>query len=112
MKKIFAAILTVILSLFLLFIIHGCFSSEAGTTIMNNYIVGQIQMVGSEPFTNLALRNETSVYLLNCSGSVKDSIYHNQGQLAKVYFDSIYTNKDLIRVLKVEKVDVISGSKK
>jgi|GEM_PF-1709772 hypothetical protein len=87
--------------------IYGCSSSK--TNEANNYIFGEIQMVGNQPFTNLAIRNETSFYLLDCTGAVRDSIYHNQGQQAEIFFDSSYTNKEAVTVLKVNKVKVIPG---
>lgn len=77
--------------------------NESGT----NFVVGQIQMVGNEPFTHLAVRNETSFYLLDCSGDVKDTVYNNQGRTAKIYFDKVTINDESIKVLKVDKVEIL-----
>ena len=101
---------SVFLSFFVLLFTVGCSSSQ--NNLSGKTVTGQIQMVNNEPFTELALRNNNELFILDCSGAAKDTIYNNQGKTAKIYFSSVATNKMNQKVLKVEKVELLPpGSK-
>lgn len=73
-------------------------------------VTGQIQMVNNEPFTELALRNESGLYILDCSGAARDTIYNNQGRTAKIYFSKESTNNINQKVITVEKVELLPAA--
>lgn len=101
---------SVFLSFFVLLFTVGCSSSQ--NNLSGNTVTGQIQMVNNEPFAELALRNNNGLFILDCSGAVKDTIYYNQGKTAKIYFSSVATNKMNQKVLKVEKVELVPAESK
>ncbi len=110
MPKISAFNASVFLSFFVLLFTVGCSSSK--NNMSEKTVTGQIQMVNNEPFAELALRNEDGLFILDCTGKAKETIYNNQGRTAKIYFSSISTNNMKQKVLKVEKVELIpAGSR-
>ncbi len=111
MKKLI--LLNIISLLFLLLILLGCSTSENSASSGQsgtNFVTGEILMVNNEPFARVALMNDTSLYLLDCSGEIKDTLYNNQGKKAKVYYSSVSTNNESIKVLKVDKVEIINNN--
>lgn len=109
MSKILTFSVAVFLSFFIAAVVVGCSTSKK---IMDeNTVTGQIQMVGNEPFARLAIINDNDFYMLDCTGAIKDTVYNNQGRMARVYFSGISTNNQQQKVLKVEKIDIVpSGS--
>lgn len=110
MKKLIPIYLISLLSA--LVILLGCSASknsnsndQSGT----NFVTGEILMVNNEPFAKIALINDTSLFLLDCSGKIRDALYNNQGKKAKIYYSSVSTNKEKIKVLKVDKVEIINN---
>lgn len=101
---------SVFLTLFIIIYAVGCDSSNMN--MKGNSVTGQIQMVNNEPFTELALRNKEGMFLLDCKGAVRDTIYNNQGRTAKIYFSKISTNKMNQKVLTVEKVELMPAGTK
>ena len=94
--------------LFLFTTLLGC-SAESSTSNLN-FITGQILMVNNEPFARVAIMTDTSVYLLDCPSEIEDTLYKNQGRTAKVYYNSIAINKESIKVLKVDKVEITNST--
>ena len=83
-KKI---VILIYLLLFLLMI--GCSSSKNNAQALNNFI-GEVEVVGNEPFTNLALRvNSAKIYILKCDNKTRNLLEKNQGKMAKIYYRSI-----------------------
>ena len=110
MHKFHAFDAYVFLSFFILFFTVGCSSSKENTS--DKTITGQIQMVNNEPFAELALRNDDGLFILDCTGEAKETIYNNQGRTAKIYFSSVSSNNMKQKVLKVDKVELMPvGSK-
>jgi hypothetical protein len=72
-----------------LLIISGCSSSKNNVQAMNN-LIGEVEIVGNEPFTNLALRVDSAkIYILKCDNKTRDLLEKNQGKMAKIYYKSI-----------------------
>ncbi len=90
-------------SMILIFLVSGCFLFYSNSGEKN--ISGEIEVVGNEPFTRLALKTNTSeIYILNCSKSYEELLLRNQGKIAKIYFKDIDDAKrpNVITVIKVE----------
>jgi hypothetical protein len=102
------------LILFLGAVLYSC-SSSSKTSLNEkdssgtNFVTGQILMVENEPFVKLALLSDSTVYLLECPDEMNNEIYKNQGKEAKVYYRKIFKNKESVKVLDVEKVEIYSG---
>jgi uncharacterized protein YcfL len=72
-----------------LLIISGCSSSKNNVQAMNN-LIGEVEIVGNEPFTNLALRVDSAkIYILKCDNKTRDLLEKNQGKMVKIYYKSI-----------------------
>jgi hypothetical protein len=105
-----------IISLFiLLMLLFGCSASKNSTSDENdktgtNFVTGQILMVNNEPFARIALITDKSLYLLDCPEEMRDALYHNQGRTARIYYKNYTVNDESIRVLKVEKAEIMSGN--
>ena len=103
-------IMSIFLCFFISVVMLSCSASKKNTK--ENTVTGQIQMVGNMPFAKLAVRNNKELYILDCSGAVKNSAYNNQGKTAKFFFSSISTNNLNEKVIKVEKIEILpAGSK-
>jgi uncharacterized protein YcfL len=85
----------------------GCTGSKDmdGTS----FVIGQIQMVSNEPFANLALINDASLYLLDCNEDVYKMLYNNQGKSVKIYYSSMYKNDEGLKVLKTINAEILTG---
>ena len=95
-----------LLYLLTLLIITGCSSSKNKAQAMNNFI-GEVEIVGNEPFTNLALKvNSAKIYILKCDNKTKFLLEQNQGKMAKIYYKSIDKSKQP-NILIVENAEII-----
>ncbi len=65
-------------------------------------------MVNNEPFSRIALLTEKSVYLLDCPEEARKALYQNQGMTARVYYNNYSVNDESIKVLKVEKIEILT----
>lgn len=94
----------ILLSLLLL----GCSTSKITNKQLKS-ITGEIEVVGNEPFINLALKVDSAkVYILNCSSNkLKNLLMHNQGKIAKIFYSNI-NSKRKPYIMKVENVEIIS----
>lgn len=82
-------------------------TSAAKNFLNNNVIEGQITVVGNEPFTELGLMvNDSTVYMLDCSKEIKNTLLKNQGSFYKIFFTKKTESKNGIRlsVSKTEKI--------
>lgn len=110
MKK--SVLLYLISLLSSLVILLGCSASENSASddqSGTNFVTGELLMVNNEPFARIALMNDTSLFLLDCPDGIKDILYNNQGKKAKVFYSSVSTNQEKIKVLKVDKVEIINN---
>lgn len=86
MKKI----IIVFISLFVILLISCSEKRVENTTPPKDSILGKIVIVGNAPFSKLALQiNDSTIYILECTNAVKDSLINNQGELYKIYFSKI-----------------------
>ncbi len=104
MRKFFTFYFSFILFLLIAVFAAGCSAKE---TMDSKMITGEIQVVGNEPFTRLALRNKDGIFILDCPADLKDTALKNQGRTANVYFSGISTSEESLKVLKVEKLEVL-----
>ena len=74
-----------------------------------SFVIGQIQMVSNEPFAKLALINDESLYLLDCSEDVYKMLYNSQGKSAKIYYSGMYKNDEGLKVLKAINAEILTG---
>ena len=93
---------------FFLALLFSCSGKKVeNKTQLNSYIEGTIQTVGNEPFTNLALQvNDSTIYLLECTNELSDSLQKNHGELYKIYF-SKKIETELGTRIKVSKAEHI-----
>lgn len=69
---------------------------------------GEIEVVGNEPFTHLALKEDsTKIYILDCKGKAKNILMRNQGKISRIFYTSIDSSK-IPQVMKVDSVEIIS----
>ncbi len=86
----------------------GCFSHQ--DSLKAKFVVGQVVVVGNEPFTNLAVKiNSTSTYVLKCDKETKELLWKNQGRIIKIFYDSV-DNEKVPKEIDVRKVEFISKS--
>jgi hypothetical protein len=113
MKKIYS--IEIISLLYFIIILLGC-SSSSDSSLQGedengiNFVTGEILMVNNEPFAKIALLNDKSLYLLDCPEDVGNILSKNQGKTAKVYYSSSSVNKESVKVLKVDKIEIINGN--
>jgi len=94
--------------LLLFFLIAGLIAGCASKAIEGSRVItGEIQVVGNEPFAKLAVRNNDGIFFLDCSGRTKDFAYKNQGRVGRIYYSSLTTGAESVKVLKVEKIEII-----
>ncbi|MCL5033582.1 MAG: hypothetical protein M1395_00585 [Bacteroidetes bacterium] len=70
-------------------LIAGCASSQ---TIFDppRKAVGQIMIVGNEPFARLAVRvSKDQLYLVSCDGEVERLLLSHQGKIAELAYDRV-----------------------
>ena len=66
--------------------IYGCAGSNS--TLPAKFVVGNIVVVGNEPFTKLALQTGPSgIILLDCDKETKDFLLNNQGRNVKIFYE-------------------------
>ena len=85
----------------------GCASSK---TVFDTpqKIVGEIVVIGNEPFTKLAVRvQDGKTYLINCSEGIRKSLLSHQGKIAEVFYDEI-EKKNSVDEIKVTKINFLS----
>ncbi len=84
----------------------SCASSDKTTDMKE--LVGQVVVVGNEPFTNLALQVSPSLnYILECNSSMRDTLLGNQGKWVKIFYNKI-DEKNNLKTIKVEKAEILS----
>lgn len=94
-------------ALLILPLVIGCSSQN---TMEAKFVVGEVEVVGNEPFINLAVKiNPTNAYILNCNEETKKLLFKNQGKMVKIFYDSIDNDK-VPKEINVKKVEIISGS--
>jgi len=71
-------------------------------------LVGQVVVVGNEPFTNLALQVNPSLnYIMDCKGEIRETLLGNQGKWVKIFYKKI-EDKNNLKTIKVEKAEILS----
>ncbi len=87
-------------------IFAGCASTKATSGLKE--LVGQVVVVGNEPFTNLALQVSPSLnYILDCRGKTLDTLLGNQGKWVKIFYNKI-EEKNNLKTIKVEKAEILT----
>ncbi|MGB8320594.1 MAG: hypothetical protein WCE54_20855 [Ignavibacteriaceae bacterium] len=105
----------IILLLILFTILSGCSASNNSTSNENdnngtNFVTGKILMVNNEPFSEVAIVTDKSVYLMDIPEDVRKTLYQNQGSTARVYYTGYSINNESVKVLKVEKVEIMQSN--
>ena len=101
-KKQFLLVTILITVLFF----SGC--TGAKNTVLARYIIGEVVVVGNEPFTNLALQTGPSnIIILDCDTKTKDFLLNNQGKTVKVFYEKIDDTKTP-NVIYVQNTEIIS----
>ena len=84
----------------------SCASSKETSNMKE--LVGQVVVVGNEPFTNLALQINPSInYILECNGKTKDILLGNQGKWVKIFYNKI-DNSNNINTIEVQKAEILT----
>jgi hypothetical protein len=66
--------------------ISGCAGSNS--TLQAKYVIGDVVVVGNEPFTKLALQTGPSgIILLDCDKETKDFLLNYQGRTVKIFYE-------------------------
>lgn len=95
-----------ILSFVLVIILLSCAASNS--TGKANELVGQVVVVGNEPFTDLALQvNPSLIYVLDCKGETRETLLGHQGKWVKIFYKKIEV-KNNYKTIKVEKAEILS----
>jgi hypothetical protein len=98
-------LMPVIILIAVLFI-SGCTGSY--NTLQAKYMVGEVVVVGNEPFTHLAIQTgPSSIMILDCDKETKDFLLNNQGKTAKIFFEKLDDTKTP-NVIYVKKYEIIS----
>lgn len=72
------------------------------------YIVGEVVVVGNEPFTKLAVQTSPSTIVkLDCDDKTRDLLLQIQGKKVKIYYEKEEDAKDN-GVVFVKKYEIIS----
>jgi ABC-type sulfate transport system substrate-binding protein len=97
-----------VLCLLLAVSIHaGCASSK---TVFNTpqQIIGEIMVIGNEPFTKLAVRVDGGkTYLINCSDELRKSLLSHQGKITEIFYNEI-EKKNSGDEITVTKINLLS----
>jgi hypothetical protein len=94
------------ITLIAILFIAGCTGSSSA--FRAKYIVGEVVVVGNEPFTNLALQTSpSSIIILDCDKETKDFLLKNQSKTAKIFYDKI-DNTKTPNTIHVKKYEIIS----
>ena len=65
-------------------------------------LVGQVVVVGNEPFTNLALQvNPSLSYILECNRKIRETLLGSQGKWVKIYYDNV-VEKNNLKTIEVQ----------
>jgi hypothetical protein len=89
--------------LLIIFLHVGCFSSKTVFDVPQK-IVGEIMVVGNEPFTKLAVRAEDGkMDLISCNEEIRQLLLSHQGKITELFYDEIRRERsgDVINVIKV-----------
>ena len=71
-----------------------------------NFIIGQITVIGNEPFTELGvIVDDTTVFVLDCNKEIKEKLLKNQGENYKIFIE------DNIELKTNNKISVITAEK-
>ncbi len=88
-------------------LIIDCNSSKLMSKNLKS-VTGEIEVVGNEPFTHLALKEDsTKVYILDCNNKAKNVLMQNQGKISRIFYTSLDSSK-IPPVMKVDSVKIIS----
>ena len=83
----------------------GCTTKDS---IGSKFVIGEVEVVGNEPFINLAVKvDPTSTYILKCNSEVEKLLFKNQGKMVKIFYDTFDNNKQP-KEITVKKVEIIS----
>ena len=106
-------IISLLIQCTLLFRCSGSSNSTSNESDKNgtNFVTGQILMVNNEPFSRIAIVTEKSLYLLDIPKELRKALYQNQGRTAKVYYTGFSVNDESLKVLKVEKIEIMIEKK-
>ena len=103
--KLFTAFL-----LISLFTALGCSSSKKDNNAEKS-LTGQIEVVGNEPFTHLAVKiNNEKAYILKCDSTSKNLLEQNQGKKVKIFYKSIDESQKP-NIIVVERAELIKNNK-
>ncbi len=85
----------------------GACAASQDTTGMKE-LVGQVIVVGNEPFTDLALQVNPSLnYILDCNSKTRETLLGNQGKWVKIYYNKI-GKKNNLTTIEVEKAQILT----
>jgi hypothetical protein len=93
---------TTYLFIAIVILVCGCGSSQ-GSFDPPRTLIGQIMVVGNEPFARLAVQvGHEKVYLITCDETMSKFLLSNQGRIAKLVYSEIReTNRgDEVRVVQ------------
>ena len=104
--KLFTAFL-----LISLFTALGCSSSKKDNNAEKS-LTGQIEVVGNEPFTHLAVKRvgAEKTYILQCDSTSKSLLEQNQGKRVKIFYKSIDESQKP-NIIVVERAELIKNNK-
>ena len=92
------------LLILIIIVVLGCGSSQGAFDPPRTFI-GQIMVVGNEPFTRLAVQVEhTKVYLIACNNNTKEFLLGNQGRIVELIYNEIRETQ------QGEELNVLSAS--
>jgi hypothetical protein len=85
------------------------FACAAGkSTFQSEFVIGEVVVIGNEPFTNLALRTyPLNTFILDCNKENRNFLLNNQGKTAKIYYENIDSTK-IPNVIYVQKCEIIT----
>jgi len=81
----------------------GCSSSRTVFRVPQR-IVGEIMVVGNEPFTKLAVRaDDGKMDLISCNEEIRQLLLSHQGKITELFYDELRREKsgDVINVIRV-----------
>ncbi len=85
----------------------GCGSSKTVFDVPQR-MIGEIMVVGNEPFTRLAVRAETGeLYLISCNEEIRQLLLLHQGKIAELFYNELQ-NKRSGDEMKVIKANILS----
>jgi len=76
--------------------------------VNKNFIIGQITVIGNEPFTELGvIVDDTTVFVLDCNKEIKEKLLKNQGENYKIFIENNIELKanNKVSVITAEKIN-------